>query len=60
MQPAVGWILDHYWDGAIVQGVKVYPQIAYTNAFLFCCSVLLISLLAAWSVQETHCRMPQQ
>ena len=60
MQPAVGWILDHYWDGAIVHGVKVYPQIAYTNAFLFCCGVLLISLLAAWSVQETHCRMPQQ
>ncbi|MFH1112963.1 MAG: MFS transporter, partial [Pseudomonadota bacterium] len=39
LQPAAGWVLDHYWQGQAVSGVRVYPLAAYQAGF---------SLMLAW------------
>ena len=52
MQPAFGWILDHYWAGAIENGVKLYPAHAYESAFWLCLGVLGIALCAAFFIHE--------
>lgn len=57
MQPSFGWVLDRYWSGAFEQGVKVYPQIAYENAFWLCIAVLFLGLFASFFIQETRCGM---
>jgi sugar phosphate permease len=56
LQPAIGWVLDRQWSGAIANGVHVYNTDAFTTAF---------SMIVAWSVltcllvaitAETRCR----
>lgn len=55
-QPLVGVLLDLRWDGALVDGARVYDAEAYAFAF----STLLVSyamgLIACWVLRETHCR----
>lgn len=52
MQPSFGWVLDRYWLGAIENGIKIYPRIAYENAFWLCIIILTIGLVAAFFIQE--------
>jgi hypothetical protein len=58
-QPAIGWMLDRFWSGDTLEGVRVYGISAYQAGF---------SLMIAWSVmafillfftRETHCRQMQ-
>lgn len=55
MQPIFGWILDQHWQGAMEQGVKIYPTIAYQSAFWCCIGVVLVGLIFTLLIKETKC-----
>ncbi|HEX7715435.1 MAG TPA: MFS transporter, partial [Bacillota bacterium] len=55
MQPLFGWVLDRHWQGAMVQGVRVYPLHAYQSAFWFCAVVLGLGIGFSLLVKETKC-----
>jgi MFS family permease len=40
LQPAVGWVLDRYWTGETLDGVRIYGEAAYRAGF---------SLMLVWS-----------
>ena len=52
MQPAFGWVLDRNWTGLTENGMKIYPLVAFENAFLLCLSVLLVGLTATFFIRE--------
>ncbi len=56
LQPLVGLLLDLNWDGAAIDGARVYSGEAYAVAFIVlpCCAAG--ALLAAVRVPETRCR----
>jgi sugar phosphate permease len=54
MQPIFGWVLDRHWQGAIVQGVRIYPLEAYQSAFWVCAAVLLLAIVSALLIKETR------
>jgi MFS family permease len=56
MQPAVGWVLDRYWDGTIRQGVRVYGFDAYRAGFSMMLAWLAVALVLVLFARETHCR----
>ena len=60
MQPLFGWVLDRHWEGAVEQGLKLYPPVAYAAAFWLCIAVLAAGLLATCFIRETRCRMLRQ
>ena len=57
MQPALGMILDQRWDGALVEGARVYSSSAYSAAFvwLFICTAL--SVVMVMFTKESYCRL---
>jgi len=55
LQPAVGWILDHYWQGQAVAGVRVYPLTAYQAGFSLMLAWLALGLVLLFFTRETHC-----
>ncbi|MDT8904019.1 MFS transporter [Anaeroselena agilis] len=56
MQPIFGWVLDLHWQGAIENGVKVYPGSAWQSAFWLCAAVLAVGLALTLLIRETRCR----
>lgn len=56
MQPAAGWVLDRYWDGALVAGVRVYSFEAYRAGFSLMLAWLAAAVLLAALTRETRCR----
>ncbi len=56
MQPVIGWMLDRNWDGALVEGVRVYSLAAYQQAFslIFVWGLLALVLLSL--ARETYCK----
>lgn len=54
MQPIFGWVLDQYWQGISENGIKIYPQHAYENAFWLCFAVLVFGLVAAFFIKESR------
>jgi len=56
MQPAVGWMLDRNWEGALSEGVRVYGLEAYRSGFLLMLGWAALSLLLILITRETHCR----
>jgi sugar phosphate permease len=55
LQVALGRILDLFWDGRIVDGVRAYPLQGYRAAFATCLAVSLIGVLASLLIKETRC-----
>lgn len=55
LQPAVGWMLDRYWTGALLQGVRVYDLAAYRAGFLLMLVWALLSLILLFFTRETRC-----
>lgn len=53
LQPLLGYLLDLRWEGAFINGVKIYPQQAYFMALRFCLYPLVLALLAAALIRET-------
>jgi MFS family permease len=56
MQPAVGWVLDRYWDGTLEGGVRVYSFAAYRAGFSLMLVWLVLAILLVMFTRETHCR----
>lgn len=56
MQPLVGFMLDHHWNGGVANGVRVYDFAAYQWGFsvMLIWSVVALVLLAF--AHETHCK----
>ena len=56
MQPLIGWILDLNWDGAMLEGARIYSADHYSAAFVSLLLVNAIALAAALILRETRCR----
>jgi sugar phosphate permease len=53
LQPLFGWALDLRWQGAILDGAKVYPLEAYQLGFLLCVGFCVMALIASLLLKET-------
>lgn len=56
MQPLFGWIADLSWEGALVNGVRVYPWIGYQHGLLASAGFAALAVLGALLLRETRCR----
>ncbi len=56
MQPLVGLILDRHWNGAMLEGVRVYDFAAYRAGFACMLAWGALSLVLLAFVRETRCR----
>ncbi len=56
LQPAVGWVLDRYWQGDILEGVRIYALEAYRTGFSLMVAWLAVSALLILFTRETGCR----
>lgn len=55
LQVVLGKVLDLFWDGQMIDAVRVYPLRGYRTAFLICFFVSLLGIVAAASIKETRC-----
>ena len=56
MQPAVGWVLDRFWNGETIGGARFYTFNAYRAAFCIMLAWLALSAILVIFTRETHCR----
>ncbi len=56
MQPLIGWLLDLNWDGALLDGARVYSAQAYRLAFSSLLVMNGLALVFAILLRETRCR----
>ncbi|MDF1592203.1 MAG: MFS transporter [Desulfobacterales bacterium] len=56
MQPAVGWVLDQKWQGAMVNGVPIYSLSTYQTGFALMTLWAALSLCSLFFTRETHCK----
>jgi len=56
LQPAVGWVLDRQWDGAMRDGVRVFNLEAYHAGFALMMGWVVLGLVLFCFTRETHCR----
>ncbi len=56
LQPAVGWLLDHFWTGEMDNGVRLYGLQAYENGFTLMLGWLAVALVLMFFTRETHCK----
>ena len=56
LQPAVGWVLDTRWEGALQQGVRVYGLRSFQAGFTLMLCWIALSLLLLLFTRETYCR----
>ncbi len=55
LQPAIGWILDKEWSGALLNGVHVYDLRAFRYGFILMIVWLLVSTTLLSLTRESHC-----
>ena len=55
-QPLFGYILDFNWQGLKLEGIMSYPDSAFFYAMLVFPITLVLAVLAAFCLRETHCR----
>lgn len=56
LQPAVGWIMDQRWNGAMADGVRLYAPEDYRWGLLLVACAAWLGAAAAWFIRETQCR----
>lgn len=56
LQPAIGWLLDLYWQGTVSGGIRIYTLAAYRAGFVLIIALSILSALAIGFTAETHCR----
>jgi len=56
LQPAVGWIMDRRWSGAMADGVRIYALDDYRWGLVLLAAATWFGAAAAWRIRETHCR----
>lgn len=56
LQPALGYLLDSRWQGAMSAGARVYPLDAYQILLAVLAAFALLGLIGAFSMKETYSR----
>jgi MFS family permease len=56
LQPAVGWMLDRRWEGAVQEGVRIYSLSAYQAGFGLMMAWILVALVLLCFTRETFGR----
>jgi sugar phosphate permease len=56
LQPAVGWILDQRWNGALQAGVRIYDAPAYGAGFTLMVATMAVATIILFFARESHCR----
>ena len=56
LQPAVGWMLDHNWNGDLVDGIRVYNVSAYHAGFTLMIVWAMVSFVLLFFTRETYGR----
>lgn len=56
LQPALGWILDRHWAGALSGDVRLYNLSAYRTGFLLLTAFSVMAALLSSLATETRCR----
>jgi len=56
-QSAMGWILDRNWQGATIEGARIYDAAAYHAAFLWLTISAFGAVLFVALTRETYCRL---
>ncbi|MFN7570563.1 MAG: MFS transporter [Betaproteobacteria bacterium] len=54
--PVIGLILDYYWQGVVVDGVRQYGLEAFQAGLLFLAGWIVVSFLLLLATRETHAR----
>lgn len=55
-QQVFGYIIDHFWDKTLVDGVPQYSASAYHAAMLIFPLTMILGLICAFFIKETHCQ----
>ena len=56
LQPLFGYVMDLGWQGALLNGARIYDLSAWRNGLLVVLACALLGAIAAWRIRETHCR----
>lgn len=56
LQPAVGWMLDRHWTGAMAGGARLYDAAAWTGGFALLATTVAASLVLLTLARESFCR----
>ena len=56
LQPAVGWILDQRWNGALANGVRVYDAAAYRGAFTLMFATMIVAAFVLTLAKDSHAK----
>jgi len=56
LQPALGYLLDRQWQGAMLDGARVYPFAAYQGVLPVLAGFAFLGLLGSSLIKETYCR----
>lgn len=59
LQPAIGWMLDRFWDGNTLEGVRVYGLAAYQAGFSLMIGWSILAFILLFFTHETHFRQIQ-
>ncbi len=56
LQPAVGWMLDRHWHGAMQGGARIYDLQAYQAGFALLLGWVVLTVVLVSLTRETRCR----
>ena len=56
LQPAVGIVLDFYWQGQVVDGIRQYSLMGYRLGFSLMLAWLAVGAVLIFFTKETRCR----
>lgn len=56
LQPVVGKILDAYWSGEMIDGVRLYSLAAYEHGFIPMIGWVALSVILLFFTNETYCQ----
>ncbi len=56
LQPLMGWVLDRWWQGEMLEGVRIYGFQAYRAGFTLMMAWAVLALVLLFFTKETHCR----
>ncbi len=56
LQPAIGWVLDRRWQGAMENGIRIYDLGAYQAGFGLMLAWAALSVILLLFTRETFCK----
>jgi sugar phosphate permease len=59
LQPAIGWMLDRFWNGDTLEGIRVYNIRAYQAGFSLMVAWAILGFILLFFTRETYCRQLQ-